>query len=124
MRSRHAITKKHALLYVFNVLQPNTVVVKKQKAGPFGAAALQGSDPNGNIFFVDMERFRPCLSKPSYRAPKRALLVRLMQKEGLKSPHKSLIIENQASWVILAILASHFRARVDTPTKSPIWGLA
>ena len=24
----------------------------------------------------------------------------------------------------LVILASHFRARVDTPTKSPNWGLA
>ena len=60
-------------------------------------------------------------------------MVRLMQKERLKSPQKSLIIENQAFWVILAILAktailvilvSHFRARVDTPTKSPNWGLA
>ena len=58
----------------------------------------------------------------------------LMQKERLnKSPRKSLIIDNQAFWVILAILAktailvilaSHFRARVDTPTKSPNWGLA
>ena len=46
---------------------------------------------------------------------------------------KSLIIENQAFVVILdilaktallVILASHFRARVDTPTKSPTWGLA
>jgi hypothetical protein len=56
-----------------------------------------------------------------------------MQKERLKSPQKSLIIENQAFWVILdilaktailVILASHFRARVDTPTKSSTWGLA
>ena len=40
---------------------------------------------------------------------------------------------NQAFGVILAILAktsiwvilaSHFRAKVDTPTKSPTWGLA
>ena len=60
-------------------------------------------------------------------------MVRLMQKERLKSPQKSLIIENQAFWVILAILpqmailvilASHFRTRVDTPKKSPTWGLA
>ena len=88
---------------------------------------------NGNIF-VDLESFRPCLSKPSYRAPKWALVVSLMQKERLKSPQKSLIRENQAFGGILAIilakiaiwviLASHFRARVDTPTKSPIWGLA
>ena len=83
------------------------------------------------------EGFRPCLSKPSYRAPKWALTVRLMQKERLKSPQKSLIIENQAFGVILAILAKtailravlvilagHFRARVDTPTKSHTWGLA
>ena len=76
--------------------------------------------------FVNTEGFRPCLSQPSYMAPKWALMVRLMQKERLKSPQKSLIIENQAFWVILAILAktavlvilaSHFRARVDTPTK-------
>ena len=75
------------------------------------------------------------MSKPSYRASKWALtMVRLMQKERLKSsPQKSLIIENQAFWVILdifaktailVILASHFRARVVTPTKSPTWGLA
>ena len=75
----------------------------------------------------------PCLSKPSYRAPKWALMVRLMQKERLKSPQKSLIIENQAIWVILAILpqmailvifASNFRTRVDTPKKSPTWNPA
>jgi len=55
-------------------------------------------------------------------------MVRLMQKERLKSPQKSPILENQASWVILAILAktailvilaSHFRTRVDAPKKSP-----
>ena len=90
-----------------------------------------------DAIFVNTEGFRPCLSKPSYRAPKWALMVRLTQKERLKSPRKSLIIENQACWtscwVILAILAktailvilvSHFQARVDTPTKSPTWGLA
>ena len=54
------------------------------------------------------EGFRPCLSKPSYRAPRWALMVRLMQKERLKSPQKSLIIENRAFWVILAILAKTF----------------
>ena len=63
-------------------------------------------------------------------APKWALLVRLMQKERLKLPQKSLILENQAFAVILAILAqtailviilaSHFRARVDTPKKVPL----
>ena len=50
-----------------------------------------------------------------------------MQKERLKSPQKLLIRENQAFWVILAILAktaiwvilaSYFRSRVDTPKKS------
>ena len=51
--------------------------------------------------FVDIESFRPCLSKPSYRAPKWALMARLMQKERLKSPRKSLIIENQAFWVVI-----------------------
>ena len=66
------------------------------------------------------------MSKPSYRAPKWALMVRLMQKERLKSPQKSPILENQAIWVILAILAktailvilpSHFQTRVDAPKK-------
>ena len=111
MRRSHAIKKKHAFLGVFHV---------------------QPKYQNG-VIFVNTEGFRPCLSKPSYRAPKWALMVRLMQKERLKSPQKSLIIENQAFWAILAILAktaglvilaSHFRARVDTPTKSPTWGLA
>ena len=64
---------------------------------------VQPKHQNGNIF-VDIEGFRPCLSKPSYRAPKWALMVRLMQKERLKSPQKSLIIENQAIWVIFPIL--------------------
>ena len=32
-------------------------------------------------------------------------MVRLMQKGRLKSPQKSPILENQAIWVILAILA-------------------
>ena len=56
-------------------------------------------------------------------------MVRLMQKERLKSPQKSLIIE-PGLWVILSktaiwvILVSHFRAGADTPTKSPNWGLA
>ena len=82
---------------------------------------VQPKHQNGSIF-VDIEGFRPCLSKPSYRAPKWALMVRLMQKERLKSPQKLLILENQAFLVILAvlaktaifvILASHFRDRVD-----------
>ena len=82
----------------------------------------------GNIF-VHIEGFRPCLSKRTYRAPKWALMVHLMQKERLKSPQKSPILENQAIWVILAILAqtaiwvilaSHFRTRVDTPKKVPL----
>ena len=112
MRRSRAIKKKHAFLDVF-----------------LRAAKKYQND----AIFVNIEGFRPCLSKPSYRAPKWAIMVRLMQKERLKSPQKSRIIENQAFWVILAILAktatwvilaSHFRARVDTPTKSPNWGLA
>ena len=55
-------------------------------------------------------------------------MVRLMQKERLKSPQKSPILEDQAICVILVILAktailvilaSHFRTRVDAPKKSP-----
>ena len=87
---------------------------------------VQPKQQNGSNIFVDIEGVRPYLSKPSYRAPKRALMVRLMQKERLKPPQKSLIIENQAFWVILVILAktailvilaSHFRTRVDAPKK-------
>ena len=85
------------------------------------------------VFFVHIEGFRPCLSKPSYRTPKWALMVRLMQKERLKPPQKSQILENQAIWFILAILAqtailvilaSHFRTKVDTPKKSSTQGHA
>ena len=82
MRRSHAIKKKHAFLDVFSR------AAKKYQ--------------NGAIF-VNTEGFRPRLSKPSYRAPKWALTVRLMQNERLKSPQKLLIIENQAVWVILAI---------------------
>ena len=93
---------------------------------------MQSKYQNGAIF-VNTEGLRPCLGKLSYRAPKWALMVRLMQKERLKSPQKSLIFENQAICVILAILAktailvilaSHFRTRVDAPKKSPTWSLA
>ena len=44
--------------------------------------------------------------------PKWAIMARLMQKGRLKPPQKSLILENQAIWVISA---SHFRAKV------PVW---
>ena len=56
---------------------------------------VQPKHQNGHIF-VDIEGFRPYLSKPSCRAPKWPLMVRLMQKERLKSPQKSPIPENQA----------------------------
>ena len=69
MRQSHAIAKKHAFLYVFSRAAKNR---------------------NGTIF-VNIEGLRPCLSKLSYRAPKWALMVRLMQKERLKSPQKSLL---------------------------------
>ena len=114
MRRSRATKKKHAFLDVLKRFH------------------VQPKYPNG-VIFVNIEGFRQCLSKPSYRAPKWALMVRLMQKERLKLLQKSLIIENQAFWVILAILAktailvilvSHFRARMDTPTKGPTWGLA
>ena len=76
VRWRCALTKKHAFLCVFLHVQP-----KKHQ--------------NGAVF-VDIEGFRPCLSKPSDGAPKWALMARLMQKERFKSPQKSLILENQA----------------------------
>ena len=113
MRWRHAITKNILFVRFFTCSQNIKMVTR-------------------NIF-VDIEGFRPCLSKPSYRAPKWALMVRLMLKERLNSPQKSPIQENQAFGVILAILAktavlvilaSHFRARVDTPKKNPTWGFA
>ena len=93
---------------------------------------VQPKHQNGSSF-VDIEGVRPCLSKLSYRAPKWALMVCLMQKERLESPQKSPILKNQAIWVILAILAknghfghlaSHFQTRVDAPKKSPSQGLA
>ena len=84
MRRSHAIKKKHAFLDVF-----------------LHAAKKYQND----AIFVNTESFRPCLSKPSYRAPKWALMVRLMQKERLKSHQKSPVIESPAFWVILYILA-------------------
>ena len=74
---------------------------------------VQLKHQNGNIFVEIPKIFRPCLSKPSYRAPKWALMARLMQKGRLKSPQKSPIPENQALWVILGLLAK-------TSTKTAI----
>ena len=65
--------------------------------------------------FVDIEGFRPYLSKPSYRAPKWALMVRLMQKERLKSPQKS---KTRPFGVILAILAILTISRTMRPGQS------
>ena len=87
----------------------------------------------GTFSLISTVFFRPYLSKLSYRAPKWALMVRLMQKERLKSPQKSPIPGNQAIWVILAILAktviwvilaSHFQTRMDATKKSPTWNPA
>ena len=85
---------------------------KKKHACLFGRVFMcsQKSKKNGDIFVnVNIEGFRPCLSKPSYRAPKWALMARLMQKERprLKSPRKSPITENQAFGVILAGAYAH-----------------
>ena len=41
-------------------------------------------------FFVNTEGLRPCWSKLSYGSPQWTQMVRLMQRERLKSPHKSL----------------------------------
>ena len=62
-------------------------------ASATGACPAVPKHQNGAIF-VNIEGLRSCLSKPSYRAPKWALMVRLMQKERLKSPQKSLILKN------------------------------
>ena len=83
---------------------------------------MQPKHPNGAIF-VNIEDFRPFGGKPSYGAPQWALMVRLMQKERLESPHKShvyvtvviLVIFGKHS--ILVILASHFRTRMGLPEK-------
>ena len=50
-------------------------------------------------------------------------------KKPLKSPQKSIFQKtgpfgDVTETAILAILASHFRGRVDTPKKNPTWGLA
>ena len=49
---------------------------------------MQPKYQNGAIF-VNIESFRPSLSKPSYGAPQWGLMVRLLQEERLKSPQKS-----------------------------------
>ena len=60
------------------------------------------------------------MSKPSYRAPKWALMVRLMlmlmQKERLKSPQKSLIRRRQPALLLngeLSVLACRIRRPWD-----------
>ena len=85
MRRSRAITKQHAFLYVFHV---------------------QPKHPDGAIS-VEVEGSRPCLSKPSYGAPQWALVARLMQKEWLKSPHKSLFYVIGPFLVILVIFGKH-----------------
>ena len=77
---------------------------------------VQPKHQNGHIF-VDIEGFRPYLSKPSYRAPKWALMVRLIQKERLKSPQKSPILENQAIWVIFGHFGQSFPRQDGPPEK-------
>ena len=93
---------------------------------------MQPKDPNGAIF-VNIEGYRPYLSKPSYGAPQYAPMVRLMQKERLKSPHQSPFYVTVPFWsfwsffgkhAILVILASHFRTRMGLPKKSATCGLA
>jgi hypothetical protein len=49
---------------------------------------VQPKYQNGAIF-VNIDSWRPCLSKPSYGASQWALMVRLMQQERPKSPQKS-----------------------------------
>ena len=103
MRRSHAIAKKHAFLYVFS----------------------RPAKYQNDVIFVNIEGLRSCLSKPSYRAPKWALMVRLMQQERRKSPQKSIFQKtgpfgDVTETAILAILASHFRDRVDTPKKIPL----
>ena len=71
MRRSHAIAKKHAFLDVFSCF---FVFFQKYQ---------------NDAIFVRIEGLRPCLSKPSYGAPKWALMVRLMQKKRPKSRQKS-----------------------------------
>ena len=98
MRRSRAITKKHAFWCVFHV---------------------QPKHQNGAIF-VNTEGFRPCLSKPSNGAPQWALVVRLMQKGWLKSPHKSpfyvtgpfgLLLGHFGHFWLLVVPAQHRRAK-------------
>ena len=101
MRRSRAIIKKHAFLYVFHHF-----------------FHVQPKHQNGAII-VNIEDCRPCLGNSSYGAPQWALMVRLLQKERLKSPHKSLFY---VTWpfgflVIWVILPSHFRTRMGLPKK-------
>ena len=89
---------------------------------------VQPKHQDGAIF-VNTEGMRPCLSKLSYGAPKGALAVRLMQQERRKSPQKSIFQKtgpfgDVTETAILAILASHFRDRMDVPQKSTTWNSA
>ena len=89
---------------------------------------VQPKHPNGAVF-VNIEGLRLWWNKLGYGPSQRALMVRPMQKERLKSPQK---IANSRKPGLLGhfghfgqngnsghILASNFRARVATPKKVP-----
>ena len=104
-----------------------------QKNMPFCAFFhVQPKHPNDAIF-VNIDGFRPCVSKPSYGAPLMFPHGPPNAKGTAETAPEIAILENQAIWVILiilakqaiwAILAHHFRARTDFPQKTSIWGLA
>ena len=62
----------------------------KKKKMPFCTFFYMQPKYKNDAIFVNIESLRPCLSKPSYGATQWGLMVRLLQKERLKSPHKSL----------------------------------
>ena len=83
-----------------------------------------------NAIFVNIEGFRPCLSKPSYGASQWALVVRLIQKERPKIAPEIAVLENQTIFCHFDHLGRKktghfvhfghpFRGRMGLPKKVP-----
>ena len=94
--------------------------LKKKKCAFLCVFHVQPKHQNGAVF-VNTEGFRPCLSKPSNGAPQWALVVRLMQKGRLKSPHKSPFYVTGpfgSFWSFLAFSGSGTAQESETAMRS------
>ena len=72
------------------VVRCGDLALSQKKACLFVRFFHVQSKHQNDAIFVNIEGFRPCLSKPSYGASQWALMVHPIQKERPKSPKKAL----------------------------------